>query len=137
MPAVPLKKHIPISRLRNKLDSVFSLMIRQRDAGKPCIDLCGRPGNKQAGHFRRREIMSTRWDYRNVNGQNEYCNCWANDTYVHAQGIDTRWGDGTAAELQRLSRIHKQWEAKHLQALIEAAPNYKKYVKVYDQLRPR
>lgn len=127
------KNRIP--QLIRKLDILFSPYIRKRDARKPCIDLCGRPGKKQAGHFRRRELKSTRFDPRNVNGQNEYCNSWDNDGYRHAQGIDKRWGAGTAAELERISRKTKQWTEKELTNLIAVLQEWPgKYEKEYAKL---
>jgi hypothetical protein len=50
-----------------ELDTALSQLIRARDSS--CIT-CG-PGDVplDAGHFRRRECMATRFDYRNVAGQ--------------------------------------------------------------------
>ena len=123
------------SKLKRHLDSLFSTMIKERDKGMPCIDLCGRKGNYQAGHFRRRELMSTRWHPQNVNGQNEYCNAFDNDGYRHALGIDKRWGEGTADDLFRISQRTKKWDKKELQQLIEATKDYQEYVDVYTKLK--
>lgn len=123
-------------KLKRKLDIVFSPIIRERDKGKPCIDGCGRKG-EQAGHFRRRELMATRWHPQNVNGQSAYCNAWDNDGYRHAIGIDKRWGKGTAKKLEFLSRQTKQWSVEELLALIEACKlGYERYCKVYGELSP-
>jgi hypothetical protein len=81
--------------------------------------------------------MSTRWHPKNVNGQNEYCNSWGNDTYNHAKGIDLRWGQGTAEYLDKLSRQIKQWDARELTALIAAAKlGYRFYIDVYEKIGP-
>jgi len=80
--------------------------------------------------------MMTRFDYRNVNGQNEYCNNWDNDTYRHAKGIDARWGAGVAQQLDLLSHEWCQWSIKELAALVEAAEaGYEEYVEKYDEFR--
>src|SRR3990167_3549676 len=96
----PLKKFSPrdLAKAMRKLDILFAPMIRKRDEGKPCIDLCGRAGTKQCGHFRRRELKATRWHYKNSNGQNAQCNL-LDDGYIHAKGIDKRWGKNCAQNL--------------------------------------
>lgn len=124
-----------VEKLKRKLDRLFHPMIRLRDQGKPCIDLCGGRGTLQAGHFRRRELRSTRWDYRNVNGQNAYCNAWDNDTFRHAKGIDERWGKGTAQKLDDISKTIKQWTGPELEKLIEATKDYETYVKTYNTMK--
>lgn len=124
-----------VEKLKRKLDRLFHPMIRLRDQGKPCIDLCGKQGVMQAGHFRRRELRATRWDYRNVNAQTAYCNAWDNDTYRHAKGIDERWGNGTAKKLDDKSKKIKQWTGKELEQLIEATKNYDTYVEVYNTIK--
>lgn len=116
-------KGTKLSRAKKALDRELSVYIRARDKGKPCIDLCEREGTKQAGHFRRRELMSTRYNPKNMNGQNEYCNSWDNDTYRHGKGIDERWGKGTAEELDKISRKTKQWTLEEIQRLRTALKN--------------
>lgn len=121
--------------LIRSLDRHFAKLIRKRDQRKPCIDLCGRVGAHQAGHFRDRRHMATRFHPQNVNGQNTYCNCWNNDTYQHAMGIDKRWGQGTAKKLYRLSKTIKQWTVPELQALVKAAKtSMEEYENVYFSL---
>jgi len=120
--------------LKKKLDIAFSKMIRERDEGKPCIDGCGKKGTLQAGHFRRRECMATRWHLKNVNGQLEYCNCWDNDLYRHGKGIDQRWGEGTAEHLYKLSGTTKQWTSDELKTMIKATSNIEEYEFIYSNL---
>ena len=122
-------------KLKRKLDLLVSARIRERDKGKPCIDLCGKQGTKQAGHFRRRECMQTRWHPWNVNGQNEYCNNWDNDTFRHAKGIDKKWGHGMADYLEHESRRIKNWTIPELLQLIEACKTYEAYEKKYFELQ--
>lgn len=130
------KKQKTLQQLVKILDTAFSKMIRARDEGKPCIDLCGKPdGPMQCGHFRRRGFMSTRFHPKNCNSQRMGCNFYlskASDEYRHSLGIDKRWGEGTARELYLLSRQEKRWKRKELEALIEACgKGIKAYEKVY------
>lgn len=73
------KKHI------DELDKVFQYYIRLRDAMDggycKCIS-CSKivPFEKiQAGHFRSRRFMATRWNEYNVNGECFACNCLDGD----------------------------------------------------------
>lgn len=131
------KKYSPrdFTRAKKRLDISFAKLIRKRDAGKPCIDNCGRKGELQCGHFRRRELMSTRWNPRNSNGQVAACNAWFDDGYLHAIGIDARWGAGTTKELHAISRKVKQWSTPQVLALIAAGEKgLKAYEEVYKEL---
>lgn len=69
----------------DELDKVFQFYIRLRDAMtggmSRCIS-CGKvvPFDKiQAGHFRSRKHMSTRWSELNVNSECFVCNCMDGD----------------------------------------------------------
>jgi hypothetical protein len=125
-------------KLIKKLDLLLGALIRNRDERMPCIDLCGRTGKHQAGHFRRRKLMATRFDPQNVNGQNEYCNAFDNDGFRHAKGIDERWDEGTADELDLKSRETKQWTIPELEELILAAQTgYAEYWTTYYKLFPK
>ena len=108
-----------IAKLKRKLDEIFSRYVRKRDKDEGCIS-CGFNGNLQAGHFRRRELMATRWEDKNVNGQCARCNLWLGGaTYEYAKGLDKKYGKGTAEELYKLSQKIKQWSAEELEAMIE------------------
>ena len=65
--------------MRRKLDLVFSLWIRKRDANAEgmgrCIS-CQDWALLQAGHFIPRQYTAVRWHPLNVNGQCARCNCW-------------------------------------------------------------
>lgn len=78
-PVEDKKKHT------DELDKVFQFYVRLRDAMPggycKCIS-CGRvvPFDRiQAGHFRSRRFMSTRWNEDNVNGECVTCNCMDGD----------------------------------------------------------
>ncbi len=129
------KSKDPKKQAVNKLDTYFSKMIRDRDANLPCIS-CGAVGRQiDAGHFRPRGHMSTRWDYKNVNGQCVKCNRFESKGYEYSLGLDARWGKGTADALHKLSLKMKSWELKELEQLIDASKKgYIIYKQFYDQI---
>jgi len=73
----------------DELDKVFQFYIRLRDSRSDgrcqCIS-CGRivPFDKiQAGHYRSRKNMSTRWSELNVNAECFVCNCMEGDHLIN------------------------------------------------------
>jgi len=98
------------STLTRKVDKWFSQYIRLRDTDDngygPCVT-CGKTvfwKKADAGHFRTRAHLVTRWDERNVNLQCKYCNGpRAGMQYEHGCRIDQLYGDGTARKLSDLS----------------------------------
>ncbi len=123
-------------KLRKKLDVLVSKLIHERDKGKPCIDGCGRKG-EQSGHFRRRELMSTRWHYQNQNLQSIYCNCWlSGNEFEYAIGLDRKFGAGTSKKIYKLSQKTKNWEVWELEALIKVCEKgYDFYCDIYDSMK--
>ena len=101
------------SKLKAKLDKLFSEYIRKRDSDHrgicKCIS-CGKEaeafgGSTHAGHLFSRRYLSTRWDEKNVNSQCAYCNTFLNGNQIKAaRGVDKKWGEGTVDELE--GRIH-------------------------------
>lgn len=70
-------KTTSLSKLKKKIDTVFSLYIRRRDGFK-CVT-CGyqgfeKDGVMQAGHLFTRAANSTRWDPLNTSCQCRSCN---------------------------------------------------------------
>lgn len=65
-PKKPKKKKLSRSRMIKEADRVWSLYIRERDRGLPCIT-CGTSWteNQQAGHFMSRRHLNTRWEMHN------------------------------------------------------------------------
>lgn len=107
-----------IAKLKRKLDIVFSKYIRERDKDEPCVS-CPFKGSLQCGHFRRRELMSTRWNEYNSNGQCARCNLWLGGaTYEYAKGLEKKYGKGTAEKLYKESQKVKQWTEKELEEKI-------------------
>lgn len=102
-----------ISKLKKKLDKVFSEYIRKRDSDYKgnckCIS-CGKEypafgGSTHAGHLFSRRYLSIRYDEKNVNSQCSYCNTFLNGNQIKAaRGVENKWGKGTVDELE--SRMH-------------------------------
>ena len=96
-----------ISKLKKKLDKVFSEYIRRRNADHLGFITCFTCGVKkhwkeqQAGHFQSRSHHSTRWDEINVQVQCVKCNMYRQgEQYKFRMYLDQRFGDGTAEELE-------------------------------------
>ncbi len=100
-------KKITISKLKTKLDKLFSEYVRRRyadHAGQSKCVTCGKVDhwkNLQAGHFMSRRHHSLRWDEVNVQVQCVACNCFrAGEQYKFSVYLDNQHGPGTAEELQ-------------------------------------
>lgn len=96
-----------ISKLKKKLDVLFSQYIRRRNAdhlGRVKCFTCGIEKHwkeQQAGHFQSRSHHSTRWDEVNVQVQCVKCNMYRQgEQYKFGMYLDQRFGDGTAEELE-------------------------------------
>ena len=52
-----------------------------------------------------RRHLATRWDEKNVNSQCSYCNTFLNGNQYRASiGINNKYGNGTAEELEKRSK---------------------------------
>jgi len=96
-----------ISKLKKKLDKIFSEFIRRRNAdhlGRVKCFTCGVEKHwkeQQAGHFQSRSHHSTRWDDVNVQVQCVKCNMYRQgEQYKFGMYLDQRFGDGTSEELE-------------------------------------
>ena len=96
-----------ISKLKKKLDVLFSQYIRRRNAdhlGRVKCFSCGVEKHwkeQQAGHFQSRSHHSTRWDEVNVQVQCVKCNMYRQgEQYKFGMYLDQKFGDGTAEELE-------------------------------------
>ena len=100
-----------ISKLKKELDKWFSLFIRLRWATKEglcqCVT-CGKVGHykkMQCGHFQSRRHHATRWNEQNCAVQCISCNCFQQgQQYKFSIYLDGKYGEGTAKELEFLSR---------------------------------
>ena len=100
-----------ISKLKKKLDVLFSQYIRRRSAdhlGRVKCFTCGVDKHwkeQQAGHFQSRSHHSTRWDEVNVQVQCIKCNMFRQgEQYKFGLYLDQRFGEGTAEELEIRSK---------------------------------
>ena len=104
-----------ISKLKKELDKYFSLFIRLRDAtdeGLCQCFTCGKVGHyktggMQNGHFQSRRFMATRYsEDGNCEVQCVACNMFrGGEQYKFALALDSKYGLGTAEELEILSRM--------------------------------
>tara|TARA_X000001382_G_scaffold110644_1_gene87250 strand:+ start:243 stop:617 length:375 start_codon:yes stop_codon:yes gene_type:complete len=110
------------SKLIKKLDRIFSEYIRKRDSDNNGYAKCISCDKKQhwkemdAGHFRSRKYMSTRYDEQNVFIQCRYCNRFN-------QGSIYEYSRALGVELSEKLYLKSQETKKHsifeLEELIE------------------
>ncbi len=101
-----------ISKLKAKLDKLFSEWIRRRNCSHDGIVSCFTCGIKKhwkqmhAGHFMSRRHHSTRWDPTNVQVQCPKCNLFnQGEQYKFGLYLDQRFGEGTAKEIEQRSKV--------------------------------
>jgi len=106
------KKQKTISQLKKELDKIFSLYIRLRDAANGYVKCftCDKVSHYKigihAGHFMSRSRLATRWNEDgNVMPQCYRCNIHlSGNQYIYSLRLDEKYGEGTAKELEELSR---------------------------------
>ena len=99
------------STIVKKLDKIFSLWIRSKDAdhaGQIECYTCGVSKDWKyeidAGHFMGRGKYATRWNERNVKAQCKKCNGFrSGEQYLFAKHLDEQYGKGTADDIVFLS----------------------------------
>jgi hypothetical protein len=88
--------------LKKKLDNVFSLYVRHRDAGR-CYT-CGvqrMPSEMQAGHYISRTHLVLRWDEMNVKCQCPKCNLFMQGNSVSfREHLVSEYGDAAVKHLE-------------------------------------
>ena len=102
-----------ISKLKKELDKYFSLFIRLRDATDEGLCQCFTCGcvkhykkGMQNGHFQSRSFLSTRFNEENCQPQCVGCNMFKQgEQYKFALALDSKYGEGTAEELESLARL--------------------------------
>jgi len=72
-----------------------------------------------AGHFMPCHKENTRFNELNVNGQCASCNYNQGEQYQYAKALELKYGDGTADELTKLSKVRKQWTVPELEEIIK------------------
>ena len=125
-----------ISKLKKKLDVLFSQYIRRRNAdhlGRVKCFTCGVEKHwkeQQAGHFQSRSHHSTRWDEVNVQVQCVKCNMFRQgEQYKFGLYLDDRFGDGTAEELENRAKTIVKLNRVDYEEAIE---RYKQKIKELD-----
>ena len=96
----------PITKLKKKLDAIFSRYIRYRDNGQ-CFTCPKKddPKRMQNGHFVPRQYSSVRYDERNCNCQCYACNMlYGGQPSAYAVRLKNKYGDGIIEELERLRK---------------------------------
>tara|TARA_R110000823_G_scaffold159858_2_gene291242 strand:- start:88 stop:477 length:390 start_codon:yes stop_codon:yes gene_type:complete len=98
-------KKISRSKLIKKLDTVFSLYIRQRysiNEISKCFT-CGKEDHYkklQCGHFQSRKHYSTRWDEINCQVQCAGCNVFKyGEQFIFGKNLNLQFGEGTSEAL--------------------------------------
>tara|TARA_R110000803_G_scaffold190817_1_gene253393 strand:+ start:497 stop:904 length:408 start_codon:yes stop_codon:yes gene_type:complete len=102
-----------ISKLKKELDKWFSLYIRLRESNEygivqcfTCGKVAGYQQGMQCGHFQSRGHLSTRFDEQNCQVQCIGCNMFKQgEQYRFSLGLDAKYGEGTAEELQWKAKI--------------------------------
>jgi len=100
-----LKKKLSRSKIVKKLDTVFSIYIRQKESVNDIATCftCGKQDHwkkLQNGHFQSRKHYSTRWDETNCQVQCAGCNVFRyGEQYKFSLGLDQKYGEGTAEML--------------------------------------
>jgi hypothetical protein len=119
-----------------KTDAAVAKMIREN--ATECIT-CGEPHEVyDCGHFRRRELMATRFHQWNIHPQGRKENRFEGGRmFEYGLAIDQKYGAGTAAFLDTLSRKIEPWSITELQQLRSAARmGHPVFLMLYRELRP-
>jgi len=93
------KSTLTTSKLKKKLDRLFSKFIKLRDGGQEffkCISCQKTKPLSQfnAGHYWSRRYMSVRYDEKNVNGQCIYCNMHlSGNIQGYREGLIKKYGE--------------------------------------------
>lgn len=113
-------------KLVAKLDKVFSLVVRRKDAdnyGNVTCFTCGKRNHyrkMQAGHFQTRAKYSTRWKLINVQPQCPGCNMYnGGQQYAFGRKLDAVYGSGTADKVLQLSNQTQKFSNADLQYMID------------------
>lgn len=111
-------------KLVDKLDKVFSLYIRLREAKNEIAECftCGKKDHYkklQNGHFQSRKHYSTRWDEINCQVQCSGCNVFRyGEQYKFAVNLDLKYGKGTAEAMYLKSKQTVKLDNYDLELLI-------------------
>jgi|TARA_R110000868_G_scaffold314885_1_gene575811 hypothetical protein len=117
-------KKISRSKLIKKLDTVFSLYIRQRysiNEISKCFT-CGKEDHYkklQCGHFQSRKHYSTRWDEINCQVQCAGCNVFKyGEQFIFGKNLNLEFGEGTSEALYLKAKQITKFSNNDLEDLI-------------------
>jgi hypothetical protein len=117
-------KKISRSKLIKKLDTVFSLYIRQRysiNEISKCFT-CGKEDHYkklQCGHFQSRRHYSTRWDEINCQVQCAGCNVFKyGEQFIFGKNLNSEFGEGTSEALYLKAKQITKFSNNDLEDLI-------------------
>lgn len=121
-----------------ELDKVFQFYVRLRDSmpGGACRCIsCGRVvkfDKIQAGHFRSRKHMSTRWNEFNVNGECFVCNCMDGDHLIdYRRNLIRKIGEQKVQWIE--SYCHETYKWSDFELLIMIKDYAKKCIHLSDE----
>ena len=112
-------------KLIEKLDKIFSIYIRRRNAINDIAECftCGKQDHwkkLQNGHFQSRKHYSTRWHEQNCQVQCAGCNVFRyGEQFKFARNLDNTFYDGLADELHIEANKTVKLDNTDLQMLIE------------------
>jgi hypothetical protein len=116
-------------KLIDKLDKLFSLYIRKREAINEIAECftCGKQDHYkklQCGHFQSRKHYATRWDEINCQVQCAGCNVFRyGEQYKFSVNLDAKYGQGTAEELHIKANQTVKYDNTDLELLITVYEN--------------
>ena len=117
------RKLASLKSLRAKLDQVFSLYIRKRDADENGMGRCiscfqWRP--LQCGHFQKRQHLALRWHPLAAAGQCVRCNHFlGGNEGAFALALVKKYGEDVVQELMRIKHTTVKFTRDDLSAMIE------------------
>ena len=120
-----MQKKIKRSSLIKKLDTVFSIYIRRKDAVNDmakCVT-CGKVDHwskLQNGHWASRRHYSTRWDENNCHVQCSSCNVFrAGEIYLYTKYLCSKFGNNFPEDLYIKSQKAVKFTDIDLKDMIE------------------
>ena len=111
--------------LAKKLDKLFSIFIRKKDKGKCFTCSTQKPWKEMdAGHYKLRQHIGTRWIEKNVHCQCTACNRFKHGNLsIYAVRLEKKYGFGILQELEDLKNSNKRYKTLELEKLIEYYKN--------------
>ena len=122
-------KKLTVSKLKKKLDKIYSIYIRLRDCkalgyyDKGLCFTCGKMydfKDLQCGHYIPRSHNNTRYLEFNTHSQCRGCNIFKSGAMdVYALALQAKYGKNILKKLNKLKNVLKQFTVPELETLIE------------------